>query len=104
MLETALQNLVIASIYMLHSFQTISQYFLKGKQAEMPKLQKLLDDAGITVSELSRRSNVDYRTAKKAVGGNTTITRVKVFALLRVLNEILNTSYRPEDIDDLTTH
>lgn len=67
----------------------------------MPALQKILDDAGITVSELSRRSNVDYRTARKAMEGNGTITRVKVLALLRVLNSILSTSYTPDDIEGL---
>jgi predicted transcriptional regulator len=67
----------------------------------MPNLQQLLDDAAITVSELGRRANVDYRTAKKAVEGTGPIQRVKALALLRVLNELLGTSYRPEDIDSL---
>ncbi|MBE3558846.1 MAG: hypothetical protein IMW89_06425 [Ktedonobacteraceae bacterium] len=67
----------------------------------MPNLQQLLDNAAISVSELSRRANVDYRTAKKAVEGTGPIQRVKAIALLRVLNELLETSYRLEDIDDL---
>lgn len=67
----------------------------------MPSLQHLLDDATITVSELSRRANVDYRTARKAVEGTGPIQRVKVLALLRVINELLGTSYRLEDIDGL---
>ncbi|HYT28735.1 MAG TPA: hypothetical protein VEL72_06930 [Ktedonobacteraceae bacterium] len=64
-------------------------------------LQQLLDDAAITVSELSRRANVDYRTARKAVESTGPIQRVKALALLRVLNELLGTSYKLEDIDGL---
>ncbi|HEY7418338.1 MAG TPA: hypothetical protein VH593_24365 [Ktedonobacteraceae bacterium] len=67
----------------------------------MPNLQQLLDDAAITVSELGRRANVDYRTAKKAVDSTGAVQRAKVLALLRVLNDLLGTSYRLEDIDDL---
>jgi predicted transcriptional regulator len=67
----------------------------------MPNLQQLLDDAAITVSELSRRANVDYRTARKAVDGTGPVQRVKALALLRVINELLGTSYRPEDIAGL---
>ena len=67
----------------------------------MPNLQQLLDSAAITTSELSRRANVDYRTAKKAVDGAGPIQRVKAIALLRVINELLGTSYKPEDVDDL---
>jgi predicted transcriptional regulator len=67
----------------------------------MPNVQQLLDDAAITVSELARRANVDYRTARKAVDGDGPIQRVKALALLRVINELLGTSYRPEDIDGL---
>jgi len=64
-------------------------------------LQQLLDDAAITVSELSRRANVDYRTAKKAVESTGPIQRAKALALLHVLNELLGTSYKLEDIDGL---
>ena len=53
------------------------------------------------MSELARRANVDYRTARKAVDGDGPIQRVKALALLRVINELLGTSYRPEDIDGL---
>jgi predicted transcriptional regulator len=67
----------------------------------MPNLQQLLDSAAITTSELSRRANVDYRTAKKAVDGTGPIQRVKAIALLRVINELLGTSYKPEDVDAL---
>jgi len=67
----------------------------------MPNLQQLLDDAAITVSELSRRANVDYRTAKKAVESTGPIQRAKALALLHVLNELLGTSYKLEDIDGL---
>jgi hypothetical protein len=68
---------------------------------DCPNLQQLLDNAAITVSELSRRANVDYRTARKAVEGTGSVQRVKALALLRVINELLGTSYRPEDIDGL---
>jgi predicted transcriptional regulator len=67
----------------------------------MTKLQQLLDEAAITVSQLSRRADVDYRTAKKAVEGTGPVQRVKALALLRVINELLGTSYKPEDIDGL---
>ena len=73
----------------------------QGYVSSMPNVQQLLDDAAITVSELARRANVDYRTAKKAVDGDGPIQRVKALALLRVINELLGTSYRPEDIEGL---
>ncbi len=73
----------------------------QGYVSSMPNVQQLLDDAAITVSELARRANVDYRTARKAVDGDGPIQRVKALALLRVLNELLGTSYRPEDIAGL---
>jgi hypothetical protein len=41
------------------------------------------------------------KTARKAVEGTGPIQRVKALALLRVINELLGTSYRPEDIDGL---
>jgi predicted transcriptional regulator len=69
----------------------------------MPNLQQLLDEAAISVSELSRRANVDYRTAKKAVQGTGPMQRPKVLALLHVINELLGTSYKPEDIDEMET-
>lgn len=72
-------------------------------RSSMPSLQQLLDETAITVSELSRRANVDYRTARKAVEGTGPIQRVKVLALLRVINELLGTTYKPEDIDGLET-
>jgi hypothetical protein len=55
----------------------------------MPNLQQLVDDAAITVSELSRHAHVDYRMAKKAVDRTELIQRVKALALLRVINELL---------------
>lgn len=63
----------------------------------MPTIQALLDETGLTLAELSRLANVDYRTAQKLTKGGT-ITRVKLIALLKVLNGRLNTSYQPEDI------
>jgi len=85
---------------MLHCFKAKSQY-PQGFLNRMPNLQQLLDDAAITVSELARRANVDYRTARKAVDDTGPIQRVKALALLRVINELLGTSYKPEDIDGL---
>lgn len=73
----------------------------QGYLSNMPNLQQLLDDAAITVSELARRANVDYRTARKAVDGDGPVQRVKALALVRVINELLGTSYKPEDIDGL---
>lgn len=65
-------------------------------------MQELLDSARITASELSRRANVDYKTTKKAIDGET-ILRVKALDLLSVLNSMLGTTYKPEDIDGLKT-
>lgn len=124
-----LQVHAFASIFIIHDFaakvKTLKDFFLRlpskylrllafsatlhqgekpipqGYVSSMPKLQQLLDDAAITVSELARRANVDYRTARKAVDGDGPIQRVKALALLRVINELLGTSYRPEDIDGL---
>src|SRR5260370_33995313 len=73
----------------------------QGYLSSMPNLQQLLEDAAITVSELARRANVDYRTARKAVDGDGPIQSVKALALLLVLNALLGTSYMPEDIDGL---
>jgi hypothetical protein len=64
----------------------------------------MLDEAGITASELSRLSNVDYRTAKKAVDGTGPVQRVKVLALLRVLNQRTGNTYKPEDVDGIELH
>lgn len=64
----------------------------------MATLQQLIDQARITPSELSRRANVDYKTLRKAISGET-VMRVKVLDLLSVLNERLSTNYRPEDMD-----
>lgn len=63
-------------------------------------MRDLMDQARITASELSRRANVDYKTTKKAIDGEM-ILRVKALDLLSVLNGILGTSYRPEDIQGL---
>jgi predicted transcriptional regulator len=90
-------------LHLLAFFATLLQGEkpILSRNFSMPNLQQLLDNAAITVSELSRRANVDYRTARKAVEGTGPVQRVKVLALLRVINELLGTSYRPEDIDDL---
>jgi hypothetical protein len=65
----------------------------------MPTLRRLLDNAGITASELSRLSNVDYRTTRKAIEGSGPVKRVKVLAFLRVLNQRIGSAYTPEDIE-----
>lgn len=63
-------------------------------------MQELLEKAHMTASELSRRANVDYKTTKKAIDGQT-IMRNKALDLLEVLNQRLGTQYRPEDISGL---
>lgn len=69
----------------------------------MPMLKTMLDDTGISASELSRLSNVDYRTTKKVLDAKgDAIQRAKVASLLRVLNERLGTNYRPEDVEGIS--
>ncbi len=63
----------------------------------MVTLQELLDSAGITASELARLSNIDYKTTRKAIEGQV-VQRVKMLALLRVLNPRIGAEYKPEDI------
>ncbi len=68
----------------------------------MPTLKYMLDNAGISASELARRSNVEYKTAKKALDAKGDVMqRSKVASLLRILNGICGTAYTPEDVDGI---
>ena len=67
----------------------------------MSTLQQLREQARLSVSELARRANVDYKTAKKADDAIGPVQRIKAVSLLAVLNEELGTNYTVADIDDL---
>lgn len=70
----------------------------------MATLREIREEAGLSVSELAKRAEVDYKIVKKAdeIGGS--IHRFKALALLKVMNEELGTEYKLEDIDGLTLH
>jgi len=70
----------------------------------MATLREIREEAGLSVSELAKRAEVDYKTAKKADESGGSIHRFKALALLKVLNRELGTEHELEDIDDLTLH
>lgn len=70
----------------------------------MSTIRQLREQANLTVSELARRANIDYKTAKKANDSNGSIHRLKAIALLRVINQELSMELKIEDIDGLVTH
>lgn len=70
----------------------------------MATLREMREEAGLSVSELAKRADVDYKTTKKADESGSSIHRLKALALLQVLNQELGTEYELEDIDGLTLH
>ena len=70
----------------------------------MATLKELREQAGLSLAELSRLANVDYRTARRADNASGTVQRVKALALLKVINQRLGTSLKVEDVDDLEVH
>ena len=56
------------------------------------------EQANLSVSELSRLANVDYKTARNADNGER-IWRSKAVKLLSVINERLGTQLTPESLD-----
>ena len=70
----------------------------------MATLHELREEAGLSVSNLSKRSEVDYKTVKKADERSGSIHRFKALALVKVLNQEPGTAYELEDIDGLTLH
>ena len=70
----------------------------------MATLREIREEAGLSVSELAKRAEVDYKTTKKADESGGSIHRLKALALLKVLNQELGTEHELEDIDGLTLH
>lgn len=68
----------------------------------MATLKELRERAGLSLSELARRANVDFKTAKKADDRLGAVQGTKARALLKVINEELGTSLRIEDVENLT--
>lgn len=66
----------------------------------MPTLRDYREQAGLSLSEMARRANVDFKTAKKAEDG-TLVTRIKAVALVRAINQALGLTLRPEEIENL---
>lgn len=60
-------------------------------------IKQLREQSVISVGELARLANVDYRTSKKADNGEK-VTRIKLIAILTVLNARLGTSYTIEQL------
>jgi transcriptional regulator with XRE-family HTH domain len=70
----------------------------------MATLHELREQAGLSLAELARRANVDYKTAKKADDNKGTIQRIKALALLRVISRELERELKIEDVDGLQVH
>ena len=70
----------------------------------MATLREIREEAGLSLSELAKRAEVDYKTVKKADESGGSIHRFKALALLKVLNQELGTEHELEDIDGLTLH
>lgn len=70
----------------------------------MATLQEMREEAGLSISDLSKRAEVDYKTVKKADERSGSIHRFKALALVKVLNQELGTTYELEDIEGLTLH
>jgi len=62
------------------------------------------EETNLSVSDLAKRAEVDYKTVKKADEGSGSIHRFKALALLKVINQELGTEYGLEDVDGLTLH
>jgi predicted transcriptional regulator len=70
----------------------------------MATLREMREEANLSVSELAKRAEVDYKTVKKADESGGSIHRFKALALLKTLNQELGTEYELEDIEGLTLH
>ncbi len=70
----------------------------------MATLREIRDETGLSISDLAKRAEVDYKTVKKADEGVGSIHRFKALALLKVINQELGTEYGLEDIDGLMLH
>ena len=66
----------------------------------MPTLKEYREQAGLSISELARRANVDFQTAKKA-DDQRPVRRIKAIALVRAVSQALGQSLRVDDIDGL---
>lgn len=67
----------------------------------MATLKELREQAGLSLSELARKANIDYKTAKKADDGSGPVLRLKAINLLTVINQALGTHLRIEEVDNL---
>ena len=70
----------------------------------MATLQELREEAGLSISELAKRAEVDYKIVKKADESSGSIHRFKALAIIKVINQELGTEHELEDIDGLTLH
>lgn len=61
-------------------------------------LNDLLRRTPQTLSEVARRANVDWKTAKRAMNGER-ISRAKIVALLHQLNMSLGENHSIDEID-----
>ncbi len=70
----------------------------------MATLREMREETGLSVSELAKRAEVDYKTVKKADESGGSIHRFKALALLKVINQELGTEHELGDIEGLTLH
>ena len=70
----------------------------------MATFREIREETGLSVSDLAKRAEVDYKVVKKADEGSGSIHRFKALALLKVMNLELGTEHTLEDIDGLTLH
>ncbi|HEY7415056.1 MAG TPA: XRE family transcriptional regulator [Ktedonobacteraceae bacterium] len=68
----------------------------------MSTLRDLREQAGLSLSELARLANIDFKTAKKADSGGS-VQRLKALALLSVIGSRLGREIRIEDVEGLET-
>lgn len=69
----------------------------------MATLKQYREQTGLSLTDLAKLSDVDYKTVKKADSGRGTIQRGKAIKIIRVINDRLQTNLSVEDIDNLRT-
>jgi len=69
----------------------------------MTTLKQYREQIGLSLTDLARLSQVDYKTVKKADIRRGTIQRGKAIKIIKTINEKLDLNLRVEDIDGLET-
>lgn len=69
----------------------------------MPTLREHREQAGLSLSELARRANVDFQTARKA-DLQQPVRRIKAIALVRAISQATGQPLTVEEVDGLITN